>query len=734
MKLKMKNNLKTLNWLALFAICFSLVLGASVQNAAAATKQKQSDKLKKKMSQTGSYEFIDVIIQPSASWTNSLTTNLDGVGAVKKNSYSNFNFQVYKVKQKDIDAIANRTDVDFVTLDDTVKTLGHMTTTTGAGAVRAINGSGTSLDGSGVGIVIVDSGVDPSHLSFRDSSGNSRIVYNQDFTGEGKTNDPYGHGTHVASIAAGVTNIAQGAYEGIAPNAKLINLRVLNSNGTGSISSILAALDWIYTNRSNATYNMKVVNLSLGANALDSYTLDPLCKAVRKLVDAGIVVVAAAGNEGKDGAGSKIYGQIHSPGNEPSAITVGAVNSFGTDARLDDAIATYSSRGPTRSFYTDALGVRHFDNLVKPDLVAPGNKIIDAQSYPGTYNNLVVASPVLDANITNSPTKEQMYLSGSSMATPAVSGAVALMLQANPTLTPKMVKMLLTYTAQTINGFNQLEQGAGELNIDGAVRVGKLVRRDLTAATTVGSPLLTTTTAPAPQSTIAGQTFGWGGGVIMDYSFATGSNLITQYQGIYTLGVLMSDGTIESNGVLMTDGTLMSDGVLMSDHILTGNGVLMSDGYPFLGCGVLMGDGVLMSDGVLMGDGVLMSDSVAANGIASQSSKALANGDATASMGVVADMSPDASPTSLTASAASKGQINLAWADTVTNESGFSIERCAGATCTNFAQVATVGANVKNFSNTGLTTATAYRYRVRAYNGGGFSFYTNIAAATTASR
>lgn len=101
---------------------------------------------------------------------------------------------------------------------------------------------------------------------------------------------------------------------------------------------------------------MKVANLSLGANAIDTYTIYPLCLAVRKLVDAGIVVVAAAGNEGKDGAGNKIYGQVHSPGNESSAITVGAANLYGTDVRSDDAVATYSSRGPTRSYYMDVTG------------------------------------------------------------------------------------------------------------------------------------------------------------------------------------------------------------------------------------------------------------------------------------------------------------------------------------------------------------------------------------------
>ena len=114
--------------------------------------------------------------------------------------------------------------------------------------------------------------------------------------------------------------------------------------------------------------------MSLGMPAIDSYQFDPVCQAVRRLVNAGVVVVAAAGNNGKDNTGNKVYGQIHCPGNEPSAITVGASNTFGTDTRSDDAITTYSSRGPTRSYWVDSGGTKHFDNLVKPDLVAPGNK------------------------------------------------------------------------------------------------------------------------------------------------------------------------------------------------------------------------------------------------------------------------------------------------------------------------------------------------------------------------
>ena len=167
-------------------------------------------------------------------------------------------------------------------------------------------------------------------------------------------------------------------YSGIAPNAKIINVRVLDDKGVGSTAKLINALDWIYANRTK--YNIKVVNMSLGSPAVESWRNDPLCRAVRKLTAAGIVVVAAAGNNGKDANGQKIYGAIHSPGNDPSVITVGATNTFGTDARNDDGIATYSSRGPTRSYWTNSASVKHYDHLVKPDLVAPGNKIIGALS------------------------------------------------------------------------------------------------------------------------------------------------------------------------------------------------------------------------------------------------------------------------------------------------------------------------------------------------------------------
>src|SRR5205823_3032417 len=158
-----------------------------------------------------------------------------------------------------------------------------------------------------------------------------------------------------------------------------------------------------------------------------------------------------------------------------------------------------------------------------------------------------------------------MRMSGTSVASPVVSGTAALLLEANPKLTPNMIKMILMYTAQPLAGFNMLEQGAGELNIEGAVRLAKLVRTNLNSSTTVGSPLLTGP-APTPQTTIAGQTLKWSQGVLFKYDWATGPDLITKYQGVYALGVLICDGVVAGDRVLTSEAKLLSNGVLTSDN------------------------------------------------------------------------------------------------------------------------------------------------------------------------
>ncbi|HEU4595805.1 MAG TPA: S8 family serine peptidase [Pyrinomonadaceae bacterium] len=499
-----------------------------------------------------------------------------------------------------------------LSLDRKVAFLGHVEATTGAETMRAQGGQG-SLDGAGIGVAVLDSGL------FREHDSMDNVKLERDFTGENTKLDWYGHGTHVTGLLANKDNF-DGNYLGIAPKVDIINLRVLDKHGVGRASWVLKALNWILEptdpnkpagEKNYEKYRIRVVNLSLGAPAIESYRNDPLCRAVRAIVDKGIVVVAAAGNNGKDNAGREVYGLIHSPGNEPSAITVGATNTFGTDARGDDQIASFSSRGPTRGFWTDAEGVRHYDNHIKPELVAPGNKLIAAEAVVRTKidgtdvilpNHLIESHPELRAVNNNDYKKRMMRLSGTSMATPIVSGAAALLLQANPKLTPNMVKMILMYTAQPLAGYNMLQQGAGQLNIEGAMRVARRVRTDLGPDVPQGTSLLTSGALPAPQTTLAGHSFPWAQGIILRYHYATGTNLIAQYQTVYGLGMVLG------SGILMSDAILMSDGILMGDGILLGDGILMSDGM-VLGSGTLfLPSGILMSDGMVLGDGILMSD------------------------------------------------------------------------------------------------------------------------------
>ncbi len=557
----------------------------------------------------GKPEVAKVILQIDGTISHALKIFLRSNGVRVKKEFRTFNTQSVELPLSELDELGRFSEVRYVSTDNEVTLLGgHVTATTGTDLVRQqanLLGQSYSLDGSGIGIAILDSGIDTNHLSFKKASTDQlRVVYSKDFTGENRTDDLYGHGTHVASIAGGNGRVANGKYIGIAPNANLVNLRVLNSQGTGSVSGVMGALEWILSNR--AAYNIRVVNMSLGMPAIDSYRDDPLCMAVRKLVSAGIVVVAAAGNSGKNSQGQKVYGQIHSPGNEPSVLTVGATNTLSTKHRSDDSIATFSSRGPTRSFWTDAQGTKHYDNLIKPEIAAPGNKIIAAQSY---NNLLVTLNPTLDTNVSPLPQRKMMSMNGTSMASPVAAGAAALLLQANPKLTPNMVKAILMYTAQPLAGANMLEQGAGQINVEGAVRLAKLMRPDLALLPLVGSPMLTAA-LPTPTTSIGSERFTWSQGIILDHTYATGASLMTKYQGIYGNGVLMGDATLMSNGALLSDVSLLSSGVRLGDNILTSNGITLSEGYLFLGTGVLLSDGVVLSDGVLLSDGVVMSDGI----------------------------------------------------------------------------------------------------------------------------
>ena len=222
------------------------------------------------------------------------------------------------------------------------------------------------VTGSGIGVAVVDSGVAAS------TEFGSRIVYSQDFTG-GTNQDLYGHGTHVAGIIAGGganshCSSCNRSLQGMAPGANIVSLRVLDVNGASSDSIVIAAIDEAIALKSK--YNIRVLNLSLGRQVYESYTVDPLCQAVEAAWKAGIAVVVAAGNDGRISVDNNNgYGTINAQANDPYVITVGAMKTEDTYRRLDDLMASYSSKGPSL-----------IDYVAKPDLVAAGNMVVSVMA------------------------------------------------------------------------------------------------------------------------------------------------------------------------------------------------------------------------------------------------------------------------------------------------------------------------------------------------------------------
>jgi subtilisin family serine protease len=324
---------------------------------------------------------------------------------------------------------------------------------------------GYGLTGAGVTVATIDSGIATWHDDLTNRTGtlypygNQRVSAFVDFVdGNPVPHDDQGHGTHVAGIIAGNGYDSLGQKAGVAPDANLVSLKVLDGNGNGTISNIIAAFDWIVANRQQ--YNIRVVNASVGAAIRESYFTDPLTLAAKHVVDAGVVVVVAAGNLGKNAAGLPQYGGITAPGNAPWVVTVGASSTMGTPDRADDTMASFSSRGPTFK-----------DWGAKPDLVAPGAGTVSLAAPLSTF--YTTKAQYLIPGSVSTPLVPYLTLSGTSMAAPVVTGTVALMLQANPSLTPNMVKAILEYTAQPYPGYDSLTQGAGFLNTLGAVQLAQ---------------------------------------------------------------------------------------------------------------------------------------------------------------------------------------------------------------------------------------------------------------------
>ena len=267
-------------------------------------------------------------------------------------------------------------------------------------------------DGTGVNVALLDTGITPSP----DLAG--RVVDSVDFTAEKDNLDHFGHGTHMAGIIAGDGSLSNGKWAGVAPGAGIVSVKVAPSDGSTDVSVVIAALQWIIANEQQD--NIRVLNLSFGTDSTQPYSVDPLDYAVEQVWNSGIVVVAAAGNRGPD------TGTINKPGDDPYIITVGAMNGGGTLDHSDDVVLPFSSRGPTQ------------DGLQKPDLVAPGATIVSLRD-PGSAIDQMHPDAVVGTSYFKG--------TGTSQASAIVSGVVALMLQARPTLMPNRVKGILTGTA-----------------------------------------------------------------------------------------------------------------------------------------------------------------------------------------------------------------------------------------------------------------------------------------------
>jgi serine protease AprX len=412
-----------------------------------------------------------------------------------------------------------------------------------AAVLKPVSGPATALTGSGVTVAVIDSGL------LQDGGGTTRIKTTRDFT-SGSLNpahvaplDPYGHGSHVAGLIGDHQN--EDDIRGVAPGVQYVSLRVLDGLGIGLTSNVIHAIEWAVANK--ATYGIDVINLSLGHPIYEAAATDPLVQAIEAAVRAGIVVVTAAGNVGMNPLTGQVgYAGILSPGNAPSAITVGAVKSADTTTRADDLVADYSSRGPT-----------WYDAFTKPDIVAPAHRLLG----PATTTQLLYT--VLPTLRDTRGGRPYLRLSGTSMAAGVVSGSVALMIEAAKTNfgvkpTANALKAMLQHSALILANaqgarYDALTQGAGGLNAAGAVALASAINPTIP----VGSQWLVT--GVTESTVVDGQQLAWANQIVWDTHIVRGTSVYTHSQS-------WNDNVVWGTG---TDDHIVW-GTNLDDHIVWG--------------------------------------------------------------------------------------------------------------------------------------------------------------------
>ena len=301
-------------------------------------------------------------------------------------------------------------------------------------AVAAVTGADelhkAGITGAGIDIALIDTGVSPVPgigpvLNGPDLSFDAQISGGLPYV------DAYGHGTHLAGIINGSGN----GVNGIAPGARIVNVKTGSTNGAVDVVQVLAAIDWVVQHAHDPGLNIRVIALAYGTDSLQPYTIDPLAYGAEVAWRKGIVVVAAAGNTGQTAV------SLNDPAIDPYVIAVGASDAHGTYSTGDDTVAPFSATG---------------NDSRRVDVVAPGRSVVSLR-VPNSY-----------VDVTHPEGREPDGLlrgSGTSQATAVVAGSVALMLQDRPSLTPDQVKWALRKTAKSLPGSDGAAQGAGEIDV-----------------------------------------------------------------------------------------------------------------------------------------------------------------------------------------------------------------------------------------------------------------------------
>lgn len=344
-------------------------------------------------------------------------------------------------------AVTADADVRLQTTYDPATDQGSMASVAAVTGARSAWSKGAT--GRGVDVALIDSGV--TRVPGLDTSG--KVLNGPDLSFESQSDstrylDTFGHGTHMAGIIAGrdagVTDPLKppaGAFLGVAPDARVVSVKVADAYGATDVSQVIAGIDWVVQNKNSGGLNIRVLNLSFGTPATQSYLLDPLAHAAEAAWHRGIVVVVSAGN---DGTGT---GKLLNPAQDPYVLAVGAERHNGTQGLGDDVVPDFSTRG---------------DGVRNPDVVAPGTSL-QSLRVPGSW---------IDQQFPGGYLSERFFRgSGTSQAAAVVSGTAALLLSHRPALTPDQVKALLRGTAELLPAADAQAQGRGIVKVDRAMGV-----------------------------------------------------------------------------------------------------------------------------------------------------------------------------------------------------------------------------------------------------------------------